>query len=114
ETDPCMSLNEAMLRAEASSREQAERLRCVLDTVTDAIIVMRQDGIVQSFSAAAERQFGYAADEVIGRNVNMLMPNPYRDAHDGYVHRYRTTGEKRIIGLGREVHGQRKDGSIFP
>jgi two-component system sensor kinase FixL len=109
-----MPLNEATRRAEASSREQAERLRCVLDTVTDAIIVMGQDGIVQSFSTAAERQFGYAADEVIGSNVSMLMPNPYRDEHDGYVHRYRTTGEKRIIGIGREVLGQRKDGSIFP
>ncbi|MHB1206312.1 MAG: sensor histidine kinase [Rhodospirillaceae bacterium] len=109
-----MPMNEAMRQAEASGREQAERLRCVLDTVTDAIIVMGQDGIVQSFSSAAERQFGYAANEVIGRNVSMLMPNPYRDEHDGYVHRYRTTGEKRIIGIGREVFGQRKDGSIFP
>ncbi len=109
-----MPLQEAMLREEADGREQAERLRCVLDTVTDAIIVMGQDGLVQSFSSAAERQFGYAAAEVIGHNVSMLMPNPYRDEHDGYVHRYRTTGEKRIIGIGREVFGQRKDGSIFP
>ena len=109
-----MPPNEALRGAETSGREQAERLRCVLETVTDAIVVMGQDGIVQSFSSAAERQFGYAADEVIGRNVGMLMPNPYRDAHDGYLRRYRTTGEKRIIGIGREVYGQRKDGSIFP
>ena len=109
-----MPLNEATRRAEASSREQAERLRCVLETVTDAIIVMGQDGIVQSFSTAAERQFGYAAGEVIGHNVSMLMPNPYRDQHDSYMNRYRGTGEKRIIGIGREVFGQRKDGSIFP
>lgn len=107
-------MKETLRLAEASNREQAERLRCILETVTDAIVVMGQDGIVQSFSAAAERQFGYAAGEVIGKNVNILMPSPYREEHDGYIHRYRTTGEKRIIGIGREVTGQRKDGSVFP
>lgn len=107
-------MKDSLRLAEASNREQAERLRCILETVTDAIVVMGQDGIVQSFSTAAERQFGYAANEVIGKNVNVLMPSPYREEHDGYIHRYRTTGEKRIIGIGREVTGQRKDGSLFP
>jgi two-component system sensor kinase FixL len=94
--------------------EQAAWLRCILETVPDAIIVIDQNAIIQSFSTAAERQFGYRADEVVGRNVSMLMPSPYREEHDGYVHRYRATRERRIIGIGREVLGQRKDGSIFP
>lgn len=107
-------MNETLRPDQVSNSEQAERLRCILETVTDAIVVMGQDGIVQSFSAAAERQFGYSASEVIGRNVNILMPSPYREEHDGYIRRYRTTNEKRIIGIGREVTGQRKDGSVFP
>lgn len=107
-------MNETLQDIELSSQEQAERLRCILETVTDAIVVMGQDGLIQSFSAAAERQFGYAASEVVGKNVNILMPSPYREEHDGYIHRYRATGEKRIIGIGREVTGQRKDGSVFP
>jgi two-component system sensor kinase FixL len=94
--------------------EQAAWLRCILETVPDAIVVIDQNAIIHSFSTAAEKQFGYRADEVIGRNVNMLMPSPYREEHDAYVHRYRTTGERRIIGIGREVLGRRKDGSIFP
>src|SRR5205814_9904421 len=63
---------------------------------------------------ASERQFGWTAQEAVGRNVSTLMPNPYRDAHDGYLHRYMTTGERRIIGIGRVVVGERKDGSTFP
>lgn len=107
-------MRDTLNRIEASNLEQAERLRCILETATDAIIVMGQDGVVQSFSAAAERQFGYGAGEVIGRNVNILMPSPYREEHDSYLHRYLRTREKRIIGIGREVYGQRKDGSVFP
>lgn len=98
-------------------RERTEtetRLRTVLETVTDAIIVIDQRGHIQSFSSAAEKQFGYQADEVIGKNVNILMPSPYREEHDHYMERYQTTHEKRIIGIGREVFGQRKNGSIFP
>lgn len=95
-------------------KQQETRLRTVLETVPDAIIVIDQGGHIQSFSSAAERQFGYKADEVIGKNVSILMPAPYREEHDGYMHRYQKTHEKRIIGIGREVFGQRKDGSVFP
>lgn len=89
-------------------------VRSILDTVPDAMVVIDQVGIIQSFSATAERLFGWTADEAIGRNVSMLMPEPYRSAHDGYLERYRRTGERRIIGIGRVVVGERKDGSTFP
>ncbi|MBB5709564.1 two-component system sensor histidine kinase NtrB [Sphingomonas xinjiangensis] len=89
-------------------------LRSVLDTVPDAIVVIDEGGLVRDFSPAAERMFGWEADEIRGRNVSMLMPDPYRTAHDGYLQRYYQTGEKRIIGKGRVVVGQRKDGSTFP
>ncbi len=89
-------------------------LRSILDTVPDAMIVIDQAGAVQSFSAAAERLFGFAAAEVIGRNVGMLMPSPYSEAHDSYIRRYLKTGERRIIGIGRVVVGKRRDGSTFP
>ncbi|HWA19916.1 MAG TPA: PAS domain S-box protein [Devosia sp.] len=89
-------------------------LQSVLDTVPDATIVIEDDGTMTSFNLAAVRQFGYEPAEVIGRNVNMLMPTPYREQHDGYIHRYLTTGEKRIIGIDRVVVGRRKDGSTFP
>lgn len=95
-------------------KQQETRLRTVLETVPDAIIVIDQRGLIQSFSSAAERQFGYASAEVIGKNVSVLMPSPYREEHDGYIGRYQATHEKRIIGIGREVFGQRKNGSIFP
>ncbi len=89
-------------------------LRSVLETVPDAMVVIDQRGIVQYFSTTAERLFGYTAGEVRGQNVRMLMPPPYRDQHDSYLQRYQTTGERRIIGIGRVVVGQRKDGSTFP
>ena len=94
--------------------EREAHLRSILDTVPDAMIVIDGAGDIQSFSAAAEKQFGWTAQEAIGRNVRMLMPQPYRDAHDGYLHRYQATGERRIIGIGRIVVGERKDGSTFP
>jgi len=101
-------------RAQAMIEEREARLRSVLDTAPDAIITIDAQGIVQSFSHAAERLFGYAAGEVIGRNVSLLMPSPHTEAHDGYLHRYLQTGEKRIIGIGRTVQARRRDGEIFP
>ncbi|MEJ0019762.1 MAG: PAS domain S-box protein [Acetobacteraceae bacterium] len=89
-------------------------LRSILDTVPDAMIVIDEQGTMQFFSSAAENLFGYTAAEVSGQNVRMLMPTPYREQHDGYLARYRNTGERRIIGMGRVVVGLRKDGSTFP
>lgn len=98
----------------AELERQRAHLQSVLDTVPDASVVIQHDGTMTSFNAAAVRQFGYQPSEVVGRNVNMLMPSPYREQHDGYLHRYLTTGEKRIIGVDRVVVGRRKDGSTFP
>ena len=89
-------------------------LASILDTVPDALIVIAPNGTIQSFSAAAQLLFGYAAAEVVGRNVSMLMPSPDREAHDGYLKSYALTGERHIIGIGRVVSGQRKDGTVFP
>ncbi|MBA8903145.1 PAS domain S-box protein [Phyllobacterium sp. P30BS-XVII] len=89
-------------------------LRSILDTVLDATVVIEKDGTITAFNAAAIRQFGYLEAEVIGQNVRVLMPEPYRHEHDGYIHRYLETGEKRIIGVDRVVVGRRKDGSTFP
>jgi PAS domain S-box-containing protein len=106
----------AIERAEAATalEEQARDTRAILDNVLDGIITIDQRGIVASFSAAAQRIFGYPEDEVIGRNVSMLMPQPYRGEHDGYLARYVATGVARVIGIGREVTGRRKDGTHFP
>ncbi|WP_372421422.1 PAS domain S-box protein [Salinarimonas chemoclinalis] len=92
----------------------AARLRSILDTAPDAIVLIDERGRVESFGRAAERLFGYRADEVIGRNVAMLMPTPYREAHDGHLARYRRTGERHVIGTGRVAEARRKDGGIFP
>jgi two-component system, LuxR family, sensor kinase FixL len=88
--------------------------KSLLDAAVDAIIVIDHRGRIEQFSLAAERVFGYAAAEVMGQNVDVLMPAPYRDEHDEYMNHYRNTGEARIIGIGREVKARRKDGSIFP
>ena len=101
-------------RSQAMLEEREARLRSILETAPDAIITIDEHGIMQSFSNAAEKLFGYDAGEVIGRNVKMLMPQPYRGEHDGYLDRYRRTGEKHIIGIGRKVEAQRKDGTTFP
>jgi two-component system sensor kinase FixL len=103
--------------AERVHRELTNReahLESILAAVPSAMVVIDEAGLIQSFSPSAERQFGWTAEEVIGRNVSMLMPNPYRDEHDGYLRRYRETGERRIIGIGRVVVGERNDGSTFP
>jgi PAS domain S-box-containing protein len=85
-----------------------------VNTAVDAVILIDEDANIQLFNPAAEKMFGYDADEVIGMNVKILMPNPYRQEHDGYVKNYKDTGEGKIIGIGREVMGQRKDSSVFP
>ena len=104
----------AQKQADDAVKEREARLRSILDTVPDAIIIIDEQGSIVSFSAAASRLFGYDPAEVTGRNVRMLMPSPYREQHDGYLTHYRDTGEKRIIGKGRIVVGQRRDGSTFP
>lgn len=104
-------------RAETVNRDLLAReahLQSILATVPDGMVVISERGIIQSFSVAAERLFGWKADEVIGQNVKMLMPDSYREQHDGYLDRYLTTGERRIIGVGRVVVGERRDGSTFP
>lgn len=100
--------------AEHAHNAREAHLRSILETVPDAMVVIDEQAIIQSFSATAVHQFGYEPDEVLGENIRILMPPPYRDHHDSYVQRYLATGERRIIGTGRVVVGQRKDGSTFP
>ncbi|CAA7612848.1 CHASE domain-containing protein [Magnetospirillum sp. SS-4] len=90
------------------------RTRAIVDNVVDALITIDERGIVQWYTPSAERTFGWTAGEVVGRNVSMLMPEPYRSGHDGYVERFRRTGQAKVIGIGREVVGLRKDGTVFP
>ena len=110
-------LRRSRLAGAASAGDAIAReahMKSILDTIPDAMIVIDERGAIHSFSAAAERLFGHTALEVLGKNVKTLMPPPYRDAHDGYLNRYLKTGERRIIGIGRVVVGERKDGSTFP
>jgi two-component system, LuxR family, sensor kinase FixL len=101
--------------ASAQAVEQRERhLQSILDTVPDAMVVIDECGLIVSFSAAAQKLFGYDEEELVGRNVSLLMPSPDRELHDSYIERYATTGEARIIGIGRVVTGVRKDGRAFP
>jgi two-component system, LuxR family, sensor kinase FixL len=108
-----LDINEEKL-LEAALRTRETHLRSILDTVPDAMIVIDGHGTMQFFSAAAERLFGFTEQEAIGKNVSELMPNPDRGRHDSYLARYRTTGERHIIGIGRIVTGKRRDGTTFP
>jgi PAS domain S-box-containing protein len=100
------------VRGGLSEREQW--MVAAVDSAVEGIATINSEGIIEYVNPATERLFGYGADEMIGRNVSMLMPPPDREHHDGYLHRYLSTGERRIIGIGRDVVGRRKDGSVFP
>lgn len=94
--------------------ESAKLLEAIIDNAIDGIITIDHRGFVESINPAALTLFGYLADEVIGNNISMLMPEPDRSRHDGYIHNYQETGHRKIIGIGREVNGQKKDGTTFP
>ena len=100
--------------AKKQAEQEAKRLDGLIDTIADGVITIDSSGGIRSANSAARRMFGYTVEEMLGRNVNMLMPEPYRSAHDGYLRHYLATGERKIIGIGREVTGRRKDGSTFP
>lgn len=104
----------ARVNLEDRLRASEARWRSILESAVDAIVVIDARGCIEWFNPAAERMFGYAEAEMIGKNVNILMPSPYHEEHDGYVARYLTTGEKKIIGIGRQVTGLRRDGTTFP
>ncbi len=108
-TDLYVSARTRILGQEVRARSQA-----IADTTKDGIVVINDKGVIESFNQAAETIFGYKADETIGRNVSLLMPSPHRELHDGYLANYMHTGEKKIIGIGRELEGCRKDGLVFP
>ena len=89
-------------------------LAAIFESTVDAVITIDVRGVIERFNPAAERVFGYRRDEVVGHNISMLMPEPYHSEHDGYIAAYHATGRRRIIGIGREVEGRRKDGTVFP
>ncbi|MGN6506602.1 MAG: PAS domain S-box protein [Tepidisphaeraceae bacterium] len=95
-------------------RDSEARVRAIVNTLVDAVVTIDDHGLIDFVNPAAEHMFGYTASEVVGKNVSMLMPTPFRGEHNSYIQNYRTTGQTRIIGVGREVSGMRKDGTIFP
>jgi two-component system, LuxR family, sensor kinase FixL len=105
---------EGQFLIEQKLRESEARARSILNTTVDAIITIDDRGTIRTFNRAAEKLFKYDASEVIGKNVKVLMPQPYRREHDDYMHNYHSTGHRKIIGIGRDVTGKRKDGSTFP
>jgi two-component system sensor kinase FixL len=104
----------ARVQLEEQLRASEARWRSIIESAVDGIVVIDAGGRIEAFNPAAERLFGYAESDVVGRNVTMLMPSPYRDEHDGYLRRYLATGRPHIIGSGREVRGRRRDGTEFP
>ncbi len=104
----------ARRRAEQALQESEARMRAIFETAVDAILTIDERGAIERLNPAAERMFGYREAELVGRNITTLMPEPYSSLHDGYLAHYLQTGEQRIIGIGREVQGLRRDGSVFP
>ncbi len=107
-------MNASQKITETVVQDREERLRAILETAVEGIITIDERGVIESVNAAAQRIFGYSAKEIIGKNVSVLMPSPQREAHAGHLANYLRTGRAQIIGLGREVAGRRKDGTIFP
>jgi two-component system sensor kinase FixL len=102
------------LQAEDDLKESKIRLSAIIEAAVDGIITIDTNGIIETVNPSAARLFGYPPEEIVGQNIRLLMPEPYRGEHDGYIHNYHETGRKKIIGLGREVSGRKKDGSTFP
>jgi two-component system sensor kinase FixL len=100
--------------ARAMARAMDARWRALVDSAVDGVIVIDDQACIQNFNLAAQRMFGYGEDDVIGRNISLLMPSPYREEHDDYIRRYLATGERKIIGIGRDVTGLRRNGEVFP
>ncbi|MCH7782153.1 PAS domain S-box protein [candidate division KSB1 bacterium] len=107
-------LLESKLEAEKTVLDNERKIKNVLNTIVDGVATINRNGIIDSVNPAVEKLFGYSSEELIGKNVKILMPEPYFQGHDNYLSQYQKTGEKQIIGIGREVQGKRKDGTIFP
>lgn len=110
----CEFMDQSSKKGLANPADREAHLRSILATVPDAMVVSDENGAILSFSAAAEKMFGYAESEVLGENVSMLMPSPDRERHDGYLENYRKTGERKMIGIGRLTTARRRDGDTFP
>ena len=112
--EPTTNEQERIANLQAALLASEQRARAVVETAVNAIITINAKGLIETANSATERIFGYKLDEMIGQNISMLMPQPYRSQHDGYLQSYLETGMKKIIGIGREAVGQKKDGTIFP